>query len=106
MTACGEGRVLRSSAGRREGRPRGPGRVTMAVGEVAHCTGAGWLASYVERAGSFGRFLSPRDRYMSSWERERERRSPLYFLVVVVFTPDQEVWIISQNCWLVYSLFS
>lgn len=40
-----------------------------AGGEVAHCTGVGWLASYVERPGSFGHFLSPPDHYMSRQER-------------------------------------
>lgn len=40
--------------------------------EVAHCTGVGWLASYVERPGSFGHFLSPLDHCMSRQEREED----------------------------------
>lgn len=39
--------------------------MTTAEGEVARCTGAGWLASCGEKAGWFGHFLSPRGHYMS-----------------------------------------
>lgn len=42
----------------------------MSEGEVAHCTGAGWPASYVENPGLSGRFLSPLGHYMSRWNRE------------------------------------
>lgn len=64
------GHVLRSSAGQREGRPQAPGRATTAGGEVAHCTGVGWLASYVGRPGSFGQILSPLGHYMSTGKRK------------------------------------
>ena len=78
-TARGGGRVLRSSAGQRGGRPRGPGRATTA----ARCTG-GWLASYVEKAGSFGHFLSPRDHYLSRWSGRRRRLQIQIYLTHVV----------------------
>lgn len=72
--------------------------------EVAHCTGVGWLASYVERPGLFGHFLSPLDHCMS--RQERGRRQCLYLHVLhCVFT------ILELNSYLVananghYSVF-
>lgn len=57
----------------------------MTGGEVAHCTGAGWLASYVETAGSFGHFLSPRGHCMSGGVGG-ERDLSLYFVVLFLFS--------------------
>lgn len=37
-----------------------------AVEGVARCTGVGWLASYVEKPGLFGHFLSPQGHCMSA----------------------------------------
>lgn len=76
--------------------------MTTAGGEVAHCTGAGWLASYVEKSGSFGHFLSPQDHYMSGGKEGGDFLVSTYFIIFFLL-----LFIISDNlAKLVYNYIS